>query len=140
MKSPAKKKIKKTKAKVKAKITPIQKAKNSVSAVAKQLAAHNKKHTAVVTRVNKAKAKIAVKATAAAKKALAAARVQANASRKQASALRDSLKTAKSDFKVVEVKQKFAAAESAAKTAILNAEKRLQNIQAVGSILEIYCR
>ena len=60
MKSPAKKKIKKTKAKVKAKITPIQKAKNSVSAVAKQLAAHNKKHTAVVTRVNKAKAKVMI--------------------------------------------------------------------------------
>ena len=73
MKSPAKRKVKKTKAKTKAQITPIQKAKNSVAAASKALAAHNKKHATITTRVNKAKAKVAAKATAAAKKALAAA-------------------------------------------------------------------
>ena len=121
MKSPAKKKVRKIKAKTKAQVTPIQKAKNTVNAAAKQLSAHNKKHATIANKVNKAKAKITVKATAAAKKALAAAKSQASASRKQSSALSDSLKKAKSEIKVVEVKQKLAAAESAAKAAVLKA-------------------
>ena len=58
-----------------------------------------------------------------------AARKQASASRKIAAALRDDLRSAKVEQKAIQLKQKVAAAEAAAKAAVLKAEARLQAAQ-----------
>ncbi|MDC1514202.1 hypothetical protein N8456_08925, partial [Porticoccaceae bacterium] len=99
MKRPAKKTVSKAKAKAKPTKSPVQAAAKVVDSLKKQILAHDKKHAAVVVKVNKAKAKLAAKATAAAKASLAAARKQASASRKIAAALRDDLRSAKVEQK-----------------------------------------
>ncbi|MDO7634526.1 MAG: hypothetical protein MUQ60_01265, partial [Porticoccaceae bacterium] len=82
MKSPAKKRVTKAKVNAKAKVTaqvsPLQNALIVVDSVKKQIAAHDKKHAAVVKKVTAAKAKVAAKATPAAKKALLTLRAQAS--------------------------------------------------------------
>ena len=125
MKRPAKKAVSKSKAKAKSPVSPVVAAAKLVDSVKKQIVAHEKKHAAVVVKVNKAKAKIAAKATPAAKTGLATARTQASASRKVAAALRDGLRSAKVELKATQLKHKVAAAETAAKASVLKAEARL---------------